>query len=52
MPAYKVCYFDATGLAEMLRLMFAEAGVQFEDVRYKWIDSDDWPKNKPGLATV
>nr|CAB3263819.1 glutathione S-transferase 1 [Phallusia mammillata] len=44
MPAYKLTYFDVRGLAEMSRYVFAEAGVQYEDVRIK---SDDWPKLKP-----
>ena len=45
MPSYKVCYFDSPGLGQSLRLMFADAGVAFEDERYK---HEDWPKHKPG----
>jgi len=45
MPSYKVCYFDAPGLGELLRLMFAEAGVPFVDARYT---SEEWPQHKPG----
>ena len=45
MPAYKLCYFNARGLAEMCRLVFAEAGVSFEDVRYT---GEEWSKHKPG----
>ena len=32
-PALK--YFDARGVAETTRVMFAAAGVKFDDVRYK-----------------
>ena len=48
MPVYKICYFNARGLGEMLRIMFAEAGVSFEDVRYA---GEEWPKHKPGEIT-
>jgi hypothetical protein len=33
MPAYKLTYFDARGIAEMTRLLFAAAGVKYEDCR-------------------
>ena len=33
MPAYKLTYFDAKARAEVPRLLFAKAGVQYEDVR-------------------
>ena len=42
---YKLIYFTRTGRAEMTRLMFAAAGVKYEDVRIKL---EDWPKLKPG----
>ena len=45
MPAYKLCYFNTRGLAEMSRLLFVEAGVAYEDVRYSM---EEWPKHKPG----
>ena len=45
MPSYKVYYFNARGFGEMLRLAFAEAGVEYEDVRY---NHEEWPKHKPG----
>ena len=45
MPSYKLQYFNARGLGEMIRLVFAEAGVEYEDVRCA---PEDWPKRKPG----
>ena len=46
MPAkYKLIYFNVTGRAEMVRTMFAAAGVEYEDERIKMAD---WPKLKAG----
>lgn len=39
MPAYKLFYFDARSHAEPIRLIFALAGVQYEDVR---LCDDEW----------
>ena len=33
MPSYKLTYFNAKGLAEVPRFLFAKAGVEYEDVR-------------------
>ena len=44
-PKCKLIYFPVTGRAEMTRLMFAAAGVKYEDERIKW---EDWPKLKTG----
>ncbi|XP_060066242.1 hematopoietic prostaglandin D synthase-like [Ylistrum balloti] len=44
MPTYKLTYFDARGVAELVRLTFLAAGVEFEDVRIK---SEDWLELKP-----
>lgn len=45
MPSYKLKYFNAKGRAEVVRLIFAQAGVKYEDVR---IDLADWPSHKSG----
>ena len=46
MPSkYKLIYFPLTGRAEAIRLMFAAAGVEYEDCR---IPFEEWPKLKPG----
>ena len=47
MPSkYKLIYFPLTGRAEAIRLMFAAAGVEYEDCR---IPFEEWPKLKPGI---
>ena len=46
-PKYKLIYFPVTARAEMTRLMFAAAGVDYEDYRIKW---EDWKKLKPGRS--
>lgn len=38
MPSYKLTYFNGRGRAELARLIFAAAGVPFEDERIS-----DWP---------
>jgi len=43
MPTYKLTYFNGRGRAEISRLIFAQAGVKYEDVRVK----DEWPELKP-----
>ncbi|XP_064391111.1 glutathione S-transferase 1-like [Halichondria panicea] len=44
MPSYKLTYFPARGRAEVSRLIFKQAEVDFEDVR---IGGEDWVKFKP-----
>ncbi|XP_076810208.1 glutathione S-transferase 1-like [Clavelina lepadiformis] len=46
MPTYKLCYFNARGYGEMCRLLFAEAGVEYEDIRYT---REEWPEQKPKM---
>ena len=43
-PKIRLIYFDSKGLAEVARLILAQAGVEYEDVR---ITQEEWPKLKP-----
>ena len=52
MPHYKLVYFDFKNRGELIRLIFAAAGVEFEDYRIPldepvWID---WNAYKPSAA--
>ena len=44
---YKLTYFNGRGRAELSRLIFAQAGVQYEDVR---IERADWLQLKPSQS--
>ena len=44
MPTYKLYYFDAQGTAEIARLIFAQAGVEYEDNR---LTPESWAEFKP-----
>ena len=46
MPTYKLTYFNSKGGAEISRFIFAQAGVEYEDVR---VDHGDWPALKPTM---
>ena len=48
MTTYKLVYFNARGGAEVIRLIFAQAGVTYEDKR---VDRDEWAKLKPSTPT-
>lgn len=37
---YKLIYFNARGIAEVSRLLFAYAGVDYEDFRYNFIRNE------------
>jgi len=41
---YKLTYFNGRGLAEVSRLLLAQAGVAYDDVR---IEKENWPALKP-----
>ena len=44
MPTYKLIYFNLRARGELARFVFAQAGVEYEDVR---VQSEDWPALKP-----
>ena len=44
MPTYKLYYFPAKGRAELIRWIFAQVGVPYED---KMIDGEEWAAFKP-----
>jgi len=44
MPCYKLYYFDIRARAEISRLLFAAAGVKYEDIR---VDGAKWAQLKP-----
>lgn len=49
MPQYKLIYFNSRGKAEVIRLIFAEAAIPYEDVR---IERSDWPNFKQSKILV
>jgi glutathione S-transferase len=44
MTGYKLTYFNGRGRAEIVRLVFAAAGVEYQDIR---IEKANWPALKP-----
>ncbi|XP_078383977.1 hematopoietic prostaglandin D synthase-like isoform X2 [Oculina patagonica] len=45
MPGYKCFYFNFRVRAEVCRLSFAAANIEFEDIRLDW-EGDEWAKEK------
>lgn len=41
MSSYKLYYFNVRGSAESSRIVFAQAGVKYEDIRY---ETEQWDK--------
>ena len=48
MATYKLVYFNVRGSAEILRFIFAQAGVTYEDKR---VQGEEWQKLKPTTPT-
>ncbi len=46
MSSWKLIYFTARGRAEVVRLIFVQLGISYEDVR---IPFETWPEFKPGM---
>ena len=44
MSTYKLTYFNGRGRAELTRLVFAQAGVEYTDER---LTGEEWPARKP-----
>jgi len=44
MPTYKLYYLNGRGRAEQIRLVFAQAGVPYEDIR---LAGEKWAEFKP-----
>ena len=44
MSTYKLCYFNSRGNGETIRLIFAQAGVKYEDKR---LSQEEWADFKP-----
>jgi len=44
---FKLTYFNDRGRAELARIIFAYAGVDYEDIR---VEREDWPGMKESLC--
>lgn len=49
MAAYKLHYFNSRGIAEIVRFIFAQADVHYEDIRHT---QEEWAKLKPGKNVI
>jgi hypothetical protein len=49
MPAYKLHYFNITGLGEPIRFLFHYGGIEYEDIRY---NAEDWPEAKKSKLLI
>ena len=50
MPQYKLSYFNIRARAEVTRMLFSLAGVEFEDNRFEFGGSE-WPDFKPSKTS-
>ena len=48
MPTYKLYYFNSKGRGELARLIFAQADVQYEDIRFEY-GGERWIELKPTM---
>lgn len=46
MPNYTLYYFNGRGRAEVIRMLFAAAGVQYTDKRFEFNEWDRYRKGK------
>lgn len=51
MPRYKLVYFDFKNRGELIRLIFATAGVEFEDYRIPLTEAA-WNAHKPRVTNL
>jgi len=49
MSQYKLTYFNIRGRGELARLIFATAGVEYEDNR---VERPQWPELKPSNKLI
>jgi hypothetical protein len=49
MPNYKLYYFPIRGRGEIIRLLFAAAGQDYEEIT---ITFEEWPKKKESKFTL
>ena len=48
--SYKLYYFNSRGRAEVIRIILAQAGVKYDDVRF---EAEQWAKEyKPGKLII
>jgi len=50
MSSYKLYYFNVRGGGEPIRIIFAQAGVKYEDIRF---EREEWAKEyKQGMLII
>ena len=49
MPQYKLTYFNLRGRGELIRLLFAYAGQEYEDFRF---EIAEWPEYKESESII
>ena len=51
MPKYRLIYSKNRGKAEVSRMLFSQAGVEFEDkrIQYRGPESQEWTELKPSM---